>query len=348
MKKLAKGAYMTDIHFGKKNNSEQHNQDCINYIDWFIKTVKEEGGVDYIGFLGDWHENRSAINVLTLAYSYAGAEKLNNFGLPVFFVVGNHDLYNKTSRDIHSVVHFKQFRNFHVIDQPEVITDIHDKMMFCPYMFQHEYPDLAKYADIPFWAGHFEFKGFILTGSNYTNPHGSDCRDFSGPKHIASGHFHKRQRGFNVTYIGNCFPMDFGDAGDDERGCMVYDHTTHNMHFYNWEQCPKYRKVNLSDIIDNKAPFIDGARIKCIADVAITYEEMTTLKQTITDTFNLRELVFEEPKETADAIVDTNADVDHLENIDDTFVKLVGELNVDKIDTQFLIELYKELKIEQL
>ena len=31
-----KAAVFTDIHFGLKNNSSIHNQDCEDYIDWFI------------------------------------------------------------------------------------------------------------------------------------------------------------------------------------------------------------------------------------------------------------------------------------------------------------------------
>ena len=54
-KKLLRGLYFTDIHFGKKGNSDSHNQDCLTFINWFASKVKEYEP-DYIGFLGDWHE----------------------------------------------------------------------------------------------------------------------------------------------------------------------------------------------------------------------------------------------------------------------------------------------------
>ena len=99
-KKLKKAACMTDIHFGKKANSEEHNKDCLRFIDWFCDFVKADPEIDHIMFLGDWNENRSALNIATLNFSYQGAKKLNELGLPVFFIIGNHDMYHRYSREI--------------------------------------------------------------------------------------------------------------------------------------------------------------------------------------------------------------------------------------------------------
>lgn len=75
MTKLKKGAYFTDIHFGKKQNSEVHNQDCLDFIDWFCEQVKKDPEIDYIAFLGDWNENRSALNIATVNYSHRGIKR---------------------------------------------------------------------------------------------------------------------------------------------------------------------------------------------------------------------------------------------------------------------------------
>ena len=37
-----KAAVFTDIHFGMKSNSIQHNRDCSDFVDWFIEKSKEE------------------------------------------------------------------------------------------------------------------------------------------------------------------------------------------------------------------------------------------------------------------------------------------------------------------
>jgi len=54
--------------------------------------------------------------------------------------------------------------------------------------------------------------------------HGTVQRgDFGGFDHVFTGHFHKRQTANNITYIGNCFPHNYADAGDDERGMMILE-----------------------------------------------------------------------------------------------------------------------------
>jgi len=38
-----KAAVFTDIHFGNKNNSKVHNQDCEDFVDWYIETAQANG-----------------------------------------------------------------------------------------------------------------------------------------------------------------------------------------------------------------------------------------------------------------------------------------------------------------
>ena len=37
-----KALCFTDIHFGLKNNSVQHNEDCLNFVDWAISVAKNK------------------------------------------------------------------------------------------------------------------------------------------------------------------------------------------------------------------------------------------------------------------------------------------------------------------
>lgn len=339
---------MTDIHFGRKSNSIQHNEDCLRYIDWFVNYVKKDGKIDYIGFLGDWNENRSALNIATLNYSYQGAKKLNDLGLPVYFVIGNHDLYHRNSREIHSAINFQEFDNFHVISQPTVIDNIEGKMLFVPYMFPDEYPELAKYLNLPFWAGHFEFKGFEVTGYGMKMPTGPEPKDFKGPKYIVSGHFHKRQADENIIYIGNCFPMDFGDSGDNHRGLMIYDHIQQEMAFEDWAECPKYIKTDLSSILDKTIIIPQEARVKVNIDIPISFEESNYLRTTFIEKFNLREFVMEDSPEIQTAITDTDTSAviaeNELSSVDELVHLMLKEVESDHIDSQKLIEIYTSLK----
>lgn len=352
MKKLKRGAYFTDIHFGKKANSQLHNEDCLHFIDWFCDQVKKDGKVDYVAFLGDWNENRSALNIATLNYSYAGARKLNALGIPVYFIIGNHDLYQRYSRDIHSNIHFQEFQNFKLIEQPTVITDIHDEALFVPYMFHDEYPNLTKYLSMPFWAGHFEFKGFEVTGGGMLLPVGPDPADFKGPNHIFSGHFHKRQAHDNIIYMGNAFPMDFGDAGDNARGMMIYDHIKREPVWTDWDKCPMYIKTVLSDVLDGKIILPNESRVKCLVDLPISFEESNYLRKHYTDKAKLREFYLEESPEITAAITDTEvksvdmSKYDKLSSVDDLVRQMLSDIENEHIDNQKLIEIYMSLNID--
>jgi DNA repair exonuclease SbcCD nuclease subunit len=351
---IKKIALFTDIHFGKKGNLKQHNQDCIKFIEWFCDQVKKVGDITHIGFLGDWFESRSAINIETLDFSYTGLELLNELGLPILFCVGNHDLHRRTTRDVHSVRMFNEMSNFTIIDKPTII----DNCLFTPYLFDSEYAKMIQHNDLWAWFGHFEFQGFALTGYNTILEHGPDPKLFTGPKKIFSGHFHKRQANGNICYIGNTFPMDFGDAGDNERGMAIYETSEDKVEFINWTECPKYAKVPLSRILAaDWAPPVN-ARVKCVVDVDITYTDAQALREAMIAEYQLRDFTLEEDRAAKQGLLE--GDTTKVE--DDTSLEFEGvdELVISqlelalqekavqgKYDLQMIINLYKNLKVEQ-
>lgn len=351
--KLIKTACLTDIHWGAKSNSELHNQDCDRYIDWFCDQVKNDPSIDSIFFLGDWYESRSALNIQTLNYSHVGAKKLNDLGLPVFFVIGNHDLYNRNTRALYSTITFEEFSNFTIINEPTVINKVHNGILICPYLFHDEYATLAPYLNLDTWWGHFEFKGFVVTGYNMKMPTGPDPSNFIGPKHIFSGHFHKRQTEGNITYIGNTFPTNFGDAGDFNRGMMVYDHVTSTPSFLDWVECPKYIKIPLSEILDGQVTLYKDSRVKCLVDIPISFEESSFLKTQFINQFDLREFSMEESPQLEEALRDTQTSSetqqqlhtaeDKLDSVDDLVIQMLSDIKVDQIDNTLLIAQYQKL-----
>ena len=86
-------ACFTDIHYGLKQNSRVHLDDCHRFVDWFIEEGKLRGA-ETCFFLGDWHHHRASVNVATLNTSYQDLKKLNEAFDKVYFITGNHDLYS--------------------------------------------------------------------------------------------------------------------------------------------------------------------------------------------------------------------------------------------------------------
>jgi hypothetical protein len=303
--------------------------------------------IDSIIFMGDWFECRSSVDIKTLNFSYQAAKLINSLGLPVYFIVGNHDLYQRHSRDIFSTAVFHECSNFQVISEPTVIKELGDGSLVCPFLFEEEYSRLSKFVDIPVWFGHFEFRGFQITGYNLVMQHGPEAEMFNQPCRIFSGHFHKRQIRENVVYIGSTFPMDFGDAGDFARGMAVYNHVDDSLKFIDWPDCPKYIRVSLSDLIDNDLVLPTEARVKCYVDFNIDFSESNYLKQTYTKKFKLREFSLEESVEVGEAFseteVDLNGDGAKIASVDEMIMEMLSRIRTEHIDNGLLIKLYREL-----
>lgn len=343
--KITKLAMWTDIHFGARNNSDQHNQDNINFLTWFIEKVKEEKP-SHLAFLGDFFENRNAINVKTLDFATKACRMINDLGLPVIFIVGNHDLYHRGNREICSTNMFNDLENFILIDEP---TKLNDEFFATPFLFKDEYPQMA-YAinSHKYVLGHFEFRNFVVTGADRKMEHGPDATQFNGPRYIFSGHFHKRQTNKNIIYIGNTFPTNFGDANDSERGCAFLSTENEDVYFYDWEHAPLFFKTKLSEVLMGDSEFPAKSRVRCLLDIDVGYSEVQSLREEMISQFNLREFSVEEDillkKNSLSEGLELETDLD-LSSLDNTVRQLIteGVKTTPSIDPKKLIALYEEL-----
>jgi DNA repair exonuclease SbcCD nuclease subunit len=320
-----------------------HNQDNLDYLDWFIDNMKKNK-CNAVAFLGDWFENRSAINIETLEYSYRGLKKLDALNVPIFFIVGNHDLYRRNTREIHSVNIFQEFKNVVVIDKPTVIDN---DFLFCPFIFENEYKNLAEHVNVPVWFGHFEFKGFVLTGHSMRAEHGINQDLFNSQKYIFSGHYHKRQANKNVIYIGNTFPTNFGDAGDTARGMMIYDHHNNSIDFLDWPNCPTYLKTTLSKALADDWLIRPNERMHviCTNDIELCYSEAQIVKETLKEQYKFREFKLEENyTERKEAVEDTTVEDTEAFTLDEFVITALESIKeVKGIKNDRLINIYKKL-----
>lgn len=351
--KAKKVAMFTDIHWGVRGNSVQHNLDNLDYLDWFISSLPSD--LTHIAFLGDWFENRSAVNVQTLSMSANGIAKLDKLGVPIMFITGNHDLYKRNTRDIHSLTIFGNVKNVTLVEEP---VSLNGEQLFLPYIFDHEYAALVDVINEHSSAyGHFEFNGFVLTGHSTLMEHGQDHRLINKPKKVFTGHFHKRQVRDNIVYIGNTFPTNYGDAGDKARGMALYDVEADKVEFKDWPDCPTFSKVKLSDVIAERWAPTSKMRAKCVVDVDISYSEAQELREALITAHNLRDFVLEEDHEAKQGLVEgdtakmTEVNDMKFDSIDELVTTQLEAALTDsstngKYDVQLLLDIYKALKIE--
>ena len=291
---MSKIAVFTDIHFGEHQDSKAHNEMCIEFIEWFITQAKDQGA-DKIIFMGDWHHNQSRIGSETLNYSYKGCQLLNDSGLDTFFIIGNHDILYKDTRQIHSLPFLSDFPNIIEVNDAQSYDDVSGKKwLMVPWVTPND--DLSEHlqTNYDYVFGHFEFPGFMMN-EMYKMPDrvGKMKADvFTKPKFVFSGHFHKRQSykvkgGATVWYVGNAFPHNMSDAGDRDRGMMILDQSIDDVSFINWPDMPTYDKVKLSELLENPDNYGSRATVKVIQDIVLNETERDEMRTALTETVGI-------------------------------------------------------------
>jgi hypothetical protein len=332
-----KAAVFTDIHFGLKSNSLQHNQDCEKFVDWFIFQAKKEG-CETCFFLGDYNHHRASINIHTMQYGLQALEKLNDAFDRTYFIPGNHDLYYRDRRDIHSVEWAKHLPNVQIVNDWFQDGDV----VIAPWLVQDDWKKLKTLSG-KYMFGHFELPNFYMNAMVQMPDHGEiQETHLKGFETVFSGHFHKRQARNNVWYIGNAFPHNYADAGDDARGMMILDWGS-PPEFVAWPDQPKFRVYKLSEILDNPAGLLlPDSHIRVHLDIDISYEEANFIREQFIPEHKLREMALIPVK--LDQISQDLAPGElKFESVDQIIVDQISAISSEFYDQKLLLEIYRNL-----
>lgn len=331
-----KAAVFGDIHFGLKSGSRIHNQDCEEFVIWFIEQAKLAGCETCI-FLGDWHHNRSSTDVSTMNYSVSNLERLNESFEQVYMIMGNHDEYYKDKREIHSLEFARLFPNITVINEPLTVDDV----TFLPWLVGDEWK-MVRNIKSRYVFAHLELPNFYMNAMVQMPDHGLlKASDFEHQEYVFSGHFHKRQFGKNITYIGSPFPHNYADAGDDERGMMVFEWGGEPS-FVSWPDQPVYRVYRLSQIVEKPEQLLKPKmHCRVVLDLPLSFEEANFIKETFIPEYGLRDLMLIPEKVEAEEgaeILDIN-----FESVDTIVIGQIDAIDSETYDKNLLLDIYRNL-----
>jgi hypothetical protein len=336
MSLFKKVACFTDIHFGLKTGSRTHNQDCEEFVIWFCEEAKKAGAETCI-FLGDWHHNRSTTDVSTMNYTVSNLERLSQSFEKVYFILGNHDLFYKDKREINSIEFMRLFPN--VVPIKETFTD--GDVTILPWLVGDEWKTVPKIKS-RYIFGHFELPLFYMNAMVQMPDHGQLQADhFVNQEFVFSGHFHKRQTQGNITYMGNAFPHNYADSGDDARGMMLLEWGG-QPEYQAWPGQPTYRTYKLSQIIDAPEKLLkEKMHCRVTIDLPITFEEANFIKEQFMPTYNLRELMLIPEKVEVDS---NSVPVDiNFESVDTIVMNQINAIESESYNKNLLLEIYREL-----
>lgn len=335
-------ALFTDIHFGEHLDAETHNRDCLEFVHWFCDQVYDSGA-DTVIFMGDWFHNQVRTEHRTAHYSRIALETLNDLKMPIYWILGNHELYYKHNRDIHSVQLLPHFENIRLLDQ---ITKI-DDVIFAPWLVGNEKDELVALQG-KYVFSHLALPLFLMNQVIEMRDDGKGIvmDDFQNCEAVYSGHFHKRQckinkHGIPVNYIGNCFGHNFNDVNDPDRGMAILRWGETLPEYRAWPDAPTYHRYLMSDFLDMlEEGSLPGERsiIELNDDLNLSDEAIDNIKGAI-DNRGVRII------QTHDTIMESTVNETEYANLDQMVETELRNLNYDgKYEADLMVNLYRSVE----
>lgn len=229
-----KVAIITDQHFGARNDS-------IAFLDFFEKFYNDtffptldSAGISTVLILGDTFDRRKYVNFYALDRAKKMFfDKLEERGIRVHMLAGNHDTYYKNTNDVNSPdLLLREYNNIDVIDSPETIvidgTSICMMPWICPENYQ-ESLDEMKNTKAEICMGHFEIAGFAMHRGMESHD-GLSKETFDKFDMVFSGHYHHRSDDGHIYYLGNPYELTWQDF-KDTRGFHLFDLERRELEF---------------------------------------------------------------------------------------------------------------------
>ena len=251
-----KVAIITDQHFGARNDS-------IAFLDFFEKfydntffTTLDANGINTVLVLGDTFDRRKYVNFYALDRAKKMFfDKLEERGIRVHMLAGNHDTYYKNTNEVNSPdLLLVEYGNIDVISKPETIvidgTSICMMPWICPENYQ-ESLDHIKNTKAEICMGHFEIAGFAMYRGMESHD-GLAKETFEKFDLVFSGHYHHRSSDQHIHYLGNPYELTWQDY-NDPRGFHLFDLDTRELEFI----CNPYRMFERIEYNDKDQDPVD-------------------------------------------------------------------------------------------
>ena len=251
-----KVAIITDQHFGARNDS-------IAFLDFYEKfydntffPTLDANAIDTVLVLGDTFDRRKYVNFYALDRAKKMFfDKLEERGIRVHMLAGNHDTYYKNTNEVNSPdLLLVEYGNIDVISKPETIvvdgTSICMMPWICPENYQ-ESLDHIKNTKAEVCMGHFEIAGFAMYRGMESHD-GLAKETFEKFDLVFSGHYHHRSSDKHIHYLGNPYELTWQDY-NDPRGFHLFDLDTRELEFI----CNPYRMFERIEYNDKDTDPID-------------------------------------------------------------------------------------------
>lgn len=244
--------FLSDLHFGCRADNEIWLKDYSDYFyNVFIPLFKKEYREgDIVCSLGDIFDNRSTVGINTINIVIDIFERIAEICPDIRLIVGNHDIYNKSSNDVTTLNILKYIKGVKIYYKPEVEVIGGKTVLFHPWIEDKEKQTklLSKFnGDYIF--GHLDVYGVDnnAKGVRSKSENAVNISEFKKAE-VYAGHIHLRQDYKNIHYVGNPYAKVRGEG--NIKGITVLDINTGKREFFENTYSPKFLKENIYEIMN--------------------------------------------------------------------------------------------------
>lgn len=243
---------ISDMHFGVNKNSELFLNNSVDFCKNELVPYLKKEHITHIVVLGDVFDNRNTINVKIID------EVHNVFGnilaeFDVTILIGNHDIYYKTTIDVHSLKSLDLLPNVEIIDKITHKDIFGITTLFCPWIVDYndeEFNNVLETSESDVLFGHFDIVGFALNRTRISTE-GVDSDIFTNFKKVFSGHYHtpssKRIGSTEISYIGSPYQMNRNDM-DEPKGIIILNLETLRYKRVVTKSCIEFKSIEYPEI----------------------------------------------------------------------------------------------------
>ena len=235
-----------DVHFDVSGGNQAILDNQLHFFNDQLFPYMQENNIKTIIQLGDLMDNRNKVSVNVSHYLKKDFfDILKREGIELYTLIGNHDIYHKDTREIHSLELFDEiYDNFHIINDIRTLEIKDKKLLIVPWVLPDDKYNFEDYLDTDYIFGHFETNGVeMVRGINCNSSHTFNMDSFRGIKTF-SGHFHLRRyyESSNIFYVGTPNQINWSDY-NEQKGFHVLDIPSANLDFIENTVSTKHIKI---------------------------------------------------------------------------------------------------------
>jgi DNA repair exonuclease SbcCD nuclease subunit len=341
-------AIITDQHFGARNDSTAFLDFYERFYNETFFSTLDSNNIESVLILGDTFDRRKYVNFYSLDRAKKMFfDKLEERGIKVFMIAGNHDTYFKNTNEVNSPeLLLAEYTNIHLINNAQDII-VHDTpICFVPWICPDNYEESietinASKAEI--CMGHFEIAGFAMYRG--MESHEGLSKDlFKRFDMVFSGHYHHRSDDGHIYYLGNPYELTWQDY-NDPRGFHLFDLQTRQLEFIR-NPNTMFERVEYDDsLIDPSVADYTHLSNKYVKIVVVNKNDFYKFDKFITKVYNVNPYevkIIEDFSEFSEGEIDSDINLEDTLDVLSNYIDSVEtDLDKDRVKT-FMKSLYTE------